>query len=365
MSQGRFAIIPARALDDAELGAAALKVLLVLGTHADREGWCFPSQDTVADRLGVSRQAVGKQIAALARLGYLEIHKTLRPDGRQGVNRYRVLYDPELPAERDTSLRDGGNLTLPPGQPPGVAAGATPRGCGKREGPTENDETNTQRARELSEDPEVSAFATRAGLSAHQVAAELEAWDRHRRARGLEHADEAAAFTGWLDHGIRAGKIRPARPEGAPEKASQDPGAWGELEAAELPELEAAAWRAAARAVAAKYGHANVRAYLWPAQPGRIHENPHGPGGPPVLVAEIRAATAYAQGRILTEYELTIAEALGAELGNQRVILTVQGPREKPSHDNRPGEFANDRPGDAVRARGRDQRDADPRSRRA
>ena len=57
---GRFAIIPARAIDDSRLGSAALRVLCAFGTYGDRDGRCFPRLETVAQRLGVTKQAVQK-----------------------------------------------------------------------------------------------------------------------------------------------------------------------------------------------------------------------------------------------------------------------------------------------------------------
>ena len=41
---GRFAIVPARAIEDHRLGAAALRVLAALSTYSDKDGWCWPAQ---------------------------------------------------------------------------------------------------------------------------------------------------------------------------------------------------------------------------------------------------------------------------------------------------------------------------------
>ena len=59
---GRFAIIPSRALDDQRIGNAAFKVLAALGSYANRDGWCWPSYGTLAQRFGVSPQAIAKQL---------------------------------------------------------------------------------------------------------------------------------------------------------------------------------------------------------------------------------------------------------------------------------------------------------------
>ena len=98
---GRFAIIPARAIDDSRLGNVALRVLCALGTYSDRNGRCWPSLVTIARRLGMSRQAVSKQIQALHKLGYLDIEAQQRPDGGKGVNAYRLLFDGKIATAYD------------------------------------------------------------------------------------------------------------------------------------------------------------------------------------------------------------------------------------------------------------------------
>jgi len=94
---GRFSIIPARAVDDPELGLAALRVLNLLGTYGDKAGWCFPAMTTMAERLGVTRQAVQQQVNQLVKLGYLEKRERFnvnngKPKG-QTSNLYRILFD--------------------------------------------------------------------------------------------------------------------------------------------------------------------------------------------------------------------------------------------------------------------------------
>ena len=66
---GRLAIIPAHAVDDRRLKPAALRVLVALATYSSRGRYCYPSTGTVAQRLGVCRQAVSRQTGVLADLG--------------------------------------------------------------------------------------------------------------------------------------------------------------------------------------------------------------------------------------------------------------------------------------------------------
>lgn len=90
----RFSIIPARAVADTELSRSALAVLAALGIYGDREGWCWPSQSTLGDILGISRQAVGRHVKTLVKRGYLESKERRDPEtDRQLTNKYRILFD--------------------------------------------------------------------------------------------------------------------------------------------------------------------------------------------------------------------------------------------------------------------------------
>jgi DNA-binding transcriptional ArsR family regulator len=97
-SSGRFANVPARAIDDRRLPAPALLVLAALGTYGNAAGWCWPSIGTIARRLGKSRQAVSRQIGVLTRLGYLAVRQQFRDNGSCTSNEYRIICDAELSA---------------------------------------------------------------------------------------------------------------------------------------------------------------------------------------------------------------------------------------------------------------------------
>lgn len=128
---GRLAILPADAVDDVRVGPAALRVLVAVGTHADgKTGWCYLKQRTLAARLGISRQAVSRQLQALALWGYLEIDEQHDFATKQQTgSRYRVHLDFVLADEyRRTAQPDvarPGNVMLRGAQPLDVAGGAT------------------------------------------------------------------------------------------------------------------------------------------------------------------------------------------------------------------------------------------------
>lgn len=101
-SHGQFAIIPARALDDTRFddNERHLRALLVLGTYADRDGWCYPSLGTIADRLSVSRPTVSTTMHDLAEWGYILIVHRYGEDGEGNKsNQYRIIHDAELPVK--------------------------------------------------------------------------------------------------------------------------------------------------------------------------------------------------------------------------------------------------------------------------
>ncbi len=107
-AHGQFAITPARALDDTRFDGREnhLRALMVLGTYADRDGWCYPKLRTVADRLSIAKSTMSMVMSDLSKWGYLLIvHQVNDETGAQMQNKYRILFDGELPAEFDKSLQ--------------------------------------------------------------------------------------------------------------------------------------------------------------------------------------------------------------------------------------------------------------------
>lgn len=114
-NRGRYSIFPASALEDDRLGNAAIRVLALLGTYTDSDGWCNPKQATLAKPKKLTRQAISRQIQILVDTGYVEVEPTFRRDGGRAHNRYRVIIDDSF---RKTMRR---RSRLRPPQP-GVAA---------------------------------------------------------------------------------------------------------------------------------------------------------------------------------------------------------------------------------------------------
>lgn len=66
-----------------------------LARFANRDGECFPSQTTLAQRLGMSRMQVIREIDKLKKLGLIEVKPQFGPDGGQRTNLYLLLDVPK------------------------------------------------------------------------------------------------------------------------------------------------------------------------------------------------------------------------------------------------------------------------------
>jgi len=81
---------------------AKLLVMLKLADHASDEGWCFPSQQRIANMCGLTRQSVNEIVQALEADGVLEIHRTI---GKH--NRYQLRFENIPVGSADTSTPVG------------------------------------------------------------------------------------------------------------------------------------------------------------------------------------------------------------------------------------------------------------------
>lgn len=130
MSEFRFAIIPADAIDDLKLTATDLRVLGVIAYHANRDRSAWPKQKTIAARLKLTREAVNRSLKRLKQRGYVEITPQSRRDGGQRENVYYVPLDPRVNDQRlGARSSDDPQPAPPPCDPtitPPVIAAITP-----------------------------------------------------------------------------------------------------------------------------------------------------------------------------------------------------------------------------------------------
>lgn len=89
----RYSIIPAAAGTDRRFKGRDLQILVLIGRHTDRNGWCRLNQGKLAALLDLSRSTVNRSISRLCELGYLEIRQQFRADGGQAASSYRVRMD--------------------------------------------------------------------------------------------------------------------------------------------------------------------------------------------------------------------------------------------------------------------------------
>jgi len=96
----KYAILPFRAVMDQRINRTrAVQVLAVLCSYVDRNGVTFVSQDRLASDLGVSRQAINKQMRILRELGYWVYAKKRSRD--QKTQSIKVIYDETITTEED------------------------------------------------------------------------------------------------------------------------------------------------------------------------------------------------------------------------------------------------------------------------
>lgn len=88
---GRFGLLPAAWVMRDDLGLDEIGVLACLSIYADRDGWCFPKQATLAQHLKRSRPWVIKVLNRLVEHGLIERFHQFSATGAQLPCRYRLL----------------------------------------------------------------------------------------------------------------------------------------------------------------------------------------------------------------------------------------------------------------------------------
>jgi len=97
---GDWSRVPAAAVFDRKLEPGPLRVLAALACYVSRDGLCWPSIGTLANRLGTSERNVQRHIRTLEATGYVTCDRQSKGYKGRVVNTYQLHY-PETPkAER-------------------------------------------------------------------------------------------------------------------------------------------------------------------------------------------------------------------------------------------------------------------------
>ena len=95
MTSRQFVISPIRALTDKRLTHYAHQILCLVCSYCNKEGITWISQKSLSEDMGVSRQAITKQITNLRNLGYIQIIK--KGFRSTHSNTLKVIFDETQP----------------------------------------------------------------------------------------------------------------------------------------------------------------------------------------------------------------------------------------------------------------------------
>lgn len=95
MAGPRYSIIPADALADDRVTDLHLRVLAILASHSDANGWLQINQKNLAARAKKTRETINRAIRDLAAFGYVRKRGRVGEDGRRLTNKYQVVLDRE------------------------------------------------------------------------------------------------------------------------------------------------------------------------------------------------------------------------------------------------------------------------------
>jgi len=215
----RHCVIQTRWFDLPMFGVAEAATVAALDAFADKDGWCWPSQATLAEMLKRSPAWVRNAIAALEGMGIVE--KVVRYDsgGNMLTCKYRVKHDSEFDDATDLT----GQPATTPGQP--VAHPGQPATTNKTiEHITSNEVIKARKATRLDEAWQPSLeLLDWAGREFSQVDTKTatdtfkDYWTAIAGTRGLK-ADWNATWRNWIrnqvNYGKRVGPSNSNRPSG-------------------------------------------------------------------------------------------------------------------------------------------------------
>lgn len=111
--RGYWGVIPGEVFHDKELTAAAKLLYLVLSSMAHKNGYCWPSNETLAAEMDLSKRRVRELVAKLQERGYIRV-SVQRVEGTREVER-RYIYC-GLFLDREAPLPSGEDLPDPPAE---------------------------------------------------------------------------------------------------------------------------------------------------------------------------------------------------------------------------------------------------------
>lgn len=289
-------ITPRRACLDPNLSHLEFRLLSLIATYADEDGWCFPSASTMAAELGTTRQSVSRALRNMQSADYITIEPRLRKNGSQASNGYYVTLDPKVAVHHD----DAGGVHHDD-------AG----GVHHDDAPIRTTYTEEKEKRPLAENIDgvgeyIKSDEGRTSLLAIWPEADLgelfEAWRDRVLSDPDQHdkPDMIAYFRGY---------VRNAKGKAPRSRAAPSPETHAELKGIEalcsdhLPDQYRAAWTAALETLAGQIGYATVRSWHGKC---RLLEVENGR-------ALIACPTRFVAMKIGTEYAGDFARALQAE----------------------------------------------------
>jgi hypothetical protein len=214
-ASGRWGIVRADWVDHPAIGVDEIAVLAVLSLYASREGRCWPSQSTVAERLKRGRAWVNRVIARLVVLGLVTNEERVAEAGRRATRLYTLVGHAEvMPGATGAEGRDGvlpcGTAQSPDGRDsdresaathkhqPSAESGISPIGrAAPREPAPRRDGMGYPTVPQAEWQPtaEDRACALAVGVDPDQFAALFVA---SCNAHGYRYRDHSAAYRTWL-----------------------------------------------------------------------------------------------------------------------------------------------------------------------
>ena len=110
--QRKLSVIPIRAGTDTRLHGGTLRTLIVLCSFCNRAGLTWVGQAKIGEKLGISRQAVTKQMAILVKCGYVVVIK--KGFRAERANTIRVIFDDSIDTETAIAVTSRQENNRPP-----------------------------------------------------------------------------------------------------------------------------------------------------------------------------------------------------------------------------------------------------------